>query len=91
MLARVLRPYSGMSELERQLVSDPANLLRGGTKAVDEDLEADTDADLASEPEGGYTRPLADVGDAQRGEGTDRVGGYGNRAIPQEGGPDQDH
>lgn len=33
---------------------------------------------------------LGDVGETPRGQGQDRMGGYGNDPIPQEPGPDQD-
>ena len=33
---------------------------------------------------------LGDVGETPRGQGQDRMGGYGNEPIPQEPGPDQD-
>jgi hypothetical protein len=76
-----------MSELDRQLRSDPRQV-----EANAEDLTA-TDADADRDTAGGedYEIPSADVGDSQRGPGLDRMGGYGNRPIPQEGGPNQDH
>jgi hypothetical protein len=37
-----------------------------------------------------YVVPMADVGDAQRGQGADHVGGYGYEPIPQEPGPSDD-
>ena len=76
-----------MSEIDRQHRSDP--------KQVEENAAAlaGTDADADRDTAGGddYEIPSADVGDSQRGPGLDRMGGYGNRPIPQEGGPNQDH
>ena len=69
-----------MSELDRKIRSDPAGV-----------EEADEGADREAASDAEYEAPVADVGDAQRGEGLDHMGGYGNRPIPQEGGPNQDH
>ena len=73
-----------MSELERQMRTDQHRADPAGRPDVPEEADAVQDEDA-------YDEPLADVGDANRGPGLDRVGGYGNRPIPQEGGPDQDH
>jgi hypothetical protein len=83
-----------MSERERQQIE------RDVTRRVEEEQPRnerqgrdwnydDPEVDLPGEDD--YIVPGADVGDANRGQGTDRVGGYGNRPIPQEPGPSQDH
>lgn len=94
-----------MSELEREIQSDPTQA-EGRAREL---YEADPDAGERSDPESAtpssdvedpainlpgdddYKVPLADVGDATKSQGVDHAGGYGYRAIPQAGGPDQDH
>jgi hypothetical protein len=43
-----------------------------------------------AEPPGETSLPAASVGEAPRGAGQDRIGGYGNAPVPQEPGPDED-
>ena len=76
-----------MSELERQIRSDPRQVEENAESLTEADARADREAATDAE----YEVPVADVGDARRGEGLDHMGGYGNRPIPQEGGPNQDH
>ena len=42
------------------------------------------------EPAGERVVSLGDLGETPRGQGQDRMGGYGNEPVPQEPGPDQD-
>jgi hypothetical protein len=94
-----------MSEIERHIQSDPAQADERARElyGADPDAGERTDPEHATpsadveDPainlpgDDDYKVPVADVGDANKSQGIDHAGGYGYRAIPQEGGPDQDH
>jgi hypothetical protein len=69
------------------------DLIGRGGESADEPKDPNDYEDPAVDLPGDddYVVPMADVGDAQRGQGLDHVGGYGNEPIPQEPGPSQDH
>ena len=47
-------------------------------------------AQPGEEPPDERAMPLGDIGETPRGQGQDRMGGYGNTPVAQEPGPDQD-
>jgi hypothetical protein len=77
-------------EIERRMKARAAE----GDRPADEEPGSDwsyQDPEVELPGEDDYIVTGADVGDANKSRGTDRVGGYGNRAVPQEPGPSQDH
>lgn len=90
-----------MSEQQRHMVGRAAAATAGDTEedagtSVEAKERAEADAsyeDPAVELPGedDYIAPGANVGEANRSQGLDHVGGYGNRPIPQAPGPNQDH
>jgi hypothetical protein len=77
-------------DIERKMKARATEADRPRDEQPGQDMNYDDPAvDLPGEDD--YIVPGADVGDANRSRGTDRMGGYGNRAIPQEPGPSQDH
>ncbi len=63
----------------------------GTTQQRDQGDAGDTRvAQPGDDPEGEQAITLGDIGETPRGQGQDRMGGYGNEPVPQEPGPDQD-
>jgi hypothetical protein len=77
-------------EIERKMKARTDEGDRPADEHPGEDWSYD-DPEVELPGEDDYVVPGAVVGDANRSRGTDRMGGYGNRAVPQEPGPSQDH
>lgn len=79
------RSDPGRAEVATPPSRDPADQQRDQGDAADARV-----AQPGEEPVGERAISLGDVGETPRGQGQDRMGGYGNEPVPQEPGPDQD-
>ena len=77
--------------------SDPWGVEEGGAQQPPTDQERDQGdtgdtrvAQPGDDPPEERALPLGDVGATPKGQGQDRMGGYGGTPVPQDPGPDQD-